>query len=98
MLLLDTNVVSEFMRPRPSPHVLDWVAAQPLAETAIAAITVMEVRFGIALLPWSKRRADLDAKFNSSSKGSRAASCPSTKRPPVLARTSAPSAARWAIR
>jgi predicted nucleic acid-binding protein len=63
MLLLDTSVVSELMRPRPNPRVLDWVAAQPLAEMAVATITVMEVRFGIALLPRSKRRSDLDMKF-----------------------------------
>jgi toxin FitB len=63
MLLLDTNVVSELMRRRPNPRVLDWIAAQPLAEMAIATITVMEVRFGVALLPQSKRRADLDTKF-----------------------------------
>jgi predicted nucleic acid-binding protein len=50
MLLLDTNVVSELMRPRPNPRVLDWVAAQPLSEMAISTITVMEIRFGIALL------------------------------------------------
>jgi predicted nucleic acid-binding protein len=63
MLLLDTNVVSELMRPRPHPRVLAWVAAQPLSEMAIATITVMEVRFGIALLPRSKRRTELDTKF-----------------------------------
>lgn len=63
MLLLDTNVVSELMRPQPNPRVLGWVAAQPLFEMAIATITVMEVRFGIALLPWSNRRTDLDARF-----------------------------------
>jgi predicted nucleic acid-binding protein len=63
MLLLDTNLVSELMRSRPDPHVLAWVAAQPLAEMAIATITVMEIRFGIALLPQGKRRADLDTRF-----------------------------------
>jgi toxin FitB len=63
MLLLDTNVVSELMRPRPNPRVLDWVAAQPLSEMAISTITVMEIRFGIALLPRSRRRAHLDTKF-----------------------------------
>jgi toxin FitB len=63
MLLLDTNVVSELMRPRPDSRVLSWVAAQPLSETAIATITVMEIRFGIALLPQGRRRTDLDTRF-----------------------------------
>lgn len=63
MLLLDTNVVSELMRPRPDPRVLSWVAAQPLSEMAIATVTLMEVRFGIALLPRSRRRTDLDTRF-----------------------------------
>jgi predicted nucleic acid-binding protein len=63
MLLLDTNVVSELMRSRPDSGVLSWVAAQPLSEMAIATVTVMEIRFGVALLPQSKRRADLDTRF-----------------------------------
>jgi predicted nucleic acid-binding protein len=63
MLLLDTNLVSELMRSRPDPRVLSWVAAQPLAEMGIAAITMMEIRFGIALLPHGSRRAELDARF-----------------------------------
>jgi predicted nucleic acid-binding protein len=63
MLLLDTNVVSELMRSRPNLRVLDWVAAQPLAELAISTVTVMEIQFGIALLPQSRRRTDLDTNF-----------------------------------
>jgi toxin FitB len=63
MLLLDTNLVSELMRSHPDPHVMSWVAAQPLSEMAIATITVMEIRFGIALLPHGRRRADLDTRF-----------------------------------
>lgn len=63
MLLLDTNLVSELMRPQPDPRVLGWVASQPLAEMAIATITVMEIRFGIAVLPQGKRRSELDEKF-----------------------------------
>jgi predicted nucleic acid-binding protein len=46
MLLLDTNVVSELMRPRPDARVLSWVAAQPLVEMAIATVTVMESASG----------------------------------------------------
>lgn len=64
MLVLDTNVVSELMRPRPDQRVLDWVAAQPLSEMAIATITVMEIRFGIAVLPQGRRRAELESKFS----------------------------------
>jgi predicted nucleic acid-binding protein len=63
MLLLDTNLVSELMRRRPDPRVLSWVADQPVSEMAIATITVMEIRFGIALLPRSRRRTDLDTRF-----------------------------------
>jgi hypothetical protein len=63
MLLLDTNLVSELMRPQPAPRVLEWAASESLSEMAIAAVTVMEIRFGIAVLPQGKRRADLDIKF-----------------------------------
>jgi predicted nucleic acid-binding protein len=51
------------MQRRANPRVLGWVAAQPLSEMAIAPITVMEIRFGIALLPQTKRRTDLDTRF-----------------------------------
>jgi predicted nucleic acid-binding protein len=64
MLLLDTNLVSELMRPGPDPRVLDWVAAQPVANFALAAITVMEVRFGITVLPHGRSRAKLDRRFD----------------------------------
>lgn len=63
MLLLDTNLVSELMRPQPEARILAWVAAQPLSEMAIATVTLMEIRFGIAVLPQGKRRTDLDTKF-----------------------------------
>jgi toxin FitB len=63
MLVLDTNLVSELMRPGPNPRVLAWVAAQPLDEVAIATITLMEVRLGIAVLPRGQRRAELDRRF-----------------------------------
>jgi predicted nucleic acid-binding protein len=63
LILLDTNLISELMRPRPDPGVLHWVAAQPVSEMAIATISVMEIRFGIALLPRSRRRTDLETRF-----------------------------------
>jgi predicted nucleic acid-binding protein len=61
--ILDTNVVSELMRPEPDAAVLAWSQQQPLGELAITAITLMEVRYGIARLPDGARRNDLEARF-----------------------------------
>ena len=63
MLLLDTNVLSELMRPAPDRRVLDWLRVQPLASIATTAVSVMEVRFGLARLPHGLRRAGLEARF-----------------------------------
>jgi predicted nucleic acid-binding protein len=56
VILLDTNVLSELMRPIPDPHVLRWVDAFPEWEVWICAVTIAEIRLGIALLPAGKRR------------------------------------------
>jgi predicted nucleic acid-binding protein len=56
MILLDTNVVSELMRPVPEPKVLEWLDAQPAADVWISAVTVGEIRLGIALLPDGQRK------------------------------------------
>jgi toxin FitB len=48
--LLDTNVVSELIRPRPSRKVVSWVDATPEALMFLSAITIGEVRKGIDLL------------------------------------------------
>jgi toxin FitB len=59
--LLDTNVPSEFVRPRPEPKVQAWVAAQSLDTLFISSVSFGELRKGIVLLPRGKRRAELDA-------------------------------------
>ncbi len=64
MLVLDTNLVSELMRPQPEAAVLAWVGAQPMKEMAITAVSSMEIRFGIHILPEGRRRAELDRKFS----------------------------------
>ncbi|NLY28804.1 MAG: type II toxin-antitoxin system VapC family toxin [Alcaligenaceae bacterium] len=56
MILLDTNVVSEQVRPSPVPCVSEWLDAQPLETLFLSAITVAEIRAGIALMPAGKRR------------------------------------------
>ncbi|MGE4482449.1 type II toxin-antitoxin system VapC family toxin [Acidocella sp.] len=59
MILLDTNVLSELMRPSPAPAVETWVSAQPAAGIFISAITEAELRYGLALLPDGQRRRRL---------------------------------------
>lgn len=59
MILLDTNVVSEPLRPAPERRVVDWINAQPLETLFLSAITVAELRFGVAALPPGRRRDTL---------------------------------------
>lgn len=56
MILLDTNVVSEPLRPAPDARVTVWIDAQALETLFLSAITVAELRAGLALLPAGKRR------------------------------------------
>jgi len=56
MILLDTNILSEVMRPAPEPRVLRWLDAQPDGDVWISAVTVAEILLGVELLPDGKRR------------------------------------------
>lgn len=60
MIILDTNVLSETMRERPEPRVLRWIDSQPPDEIFLTTVTEAEIRYGIALLPDSRRRTALD--------------------------------------
>ena len=51
MILLDTNVLSELMRPSPNESVVQWVDALSDDDVWISAVTVAEIRLGLALLP-----------------------------------------------
>jgi toxin FitB len=59
MIILDTNVLSEFMRPNPAPGVVAWVAKQPATELFTTSITEAEIFYGIELLTKGKRRDGL---------------------------------------
>ena len=61
MILLDTNILSELMRPAPEKGVEKWLTDQPDASVFISAITEAELRYGVALLPTGKRRSTLAA-------------------------------------
>ena len=57
--LLDTNILSELRRPKPERKVLAFIAAHPLEQLYVSAVTFAEIRFGIELVPDANRRAEL---------------------------------------
>jgi len=59
MILLDTNVISELMRPESSPVVLRWFSRQQAQELYSTSVSLAEVLYGIGLLSEGKRRKDL---------------------------------------
>jgi toxin FitB len=61
MIVLDTNVVSELMRPAPARHVAGWVAGQPIQSLYTTSITQAEILHGVGLLPAGRRRRLLEA-------------------------------------
>jgi predicted nucleic acid-binding protein len=58
--LLDTNILSELLRPKPERKVLAFVAAQPLDRLFISSVTLAEIRFGIELVPDATVRGELN--------------------------------------
>jgi hypothetical protein len=60
MILLDTNVVSEPLRHAPDQQVIAWLDVQPMETLYLSAITVAELRAGVAMLPAGRRRAGLE--------------------------------------
>ena len=51
MILVDTNVISETLRQQPDPAVVRWMDAQSIETLYLSAVTVAELRYGIAVLP-----------------------------------------------
>jgi toxin FitB len=62
MYLLDTNVLSEPMRPAPNSRVLTWLDAQDASTLYISAITKAEILLGVAALPNGKRKNALQTQ------------------------------------
>jgi predicted nucleic acid-binding protein len=61
MILLDTNVVSEAMKPEPAPAVRLWLDAQAAETLYLSNVTVAELMFGIGALPTGSRKDKLTA-------------------------------------
>lgn len=63
MILVDANVISEPWKPKPDTHVLEWLDAQAVETLYLSAITVAELRYGIATLPAGRRRTVLGGRL-----------------------------------
>lgn len=59
MILLDTNVISELVRPQPDPAVEAYLARQIRRSLFTAAVCIAEIRYGLARMPVGRRRDDL---------------------------------------
>ena len=64
MILLDTNVVSEAIKPAPHPPVLAWIDAQAPETLFLSSITVAELLFGVGALPDGRRKDLLAARID----------------------------------
>ena len=63
MVILDTDVLSALTHPAPNGSVLAWFNNQPRPSIWTTAITVLEVRLGIEIMPMGKRRSALGQRF-----------------------------------
>lgn len=69
MIILDTNVLSELMKPAPAESVMRWMAAQPATSLYTTSITQAEILHGIMLLPAGKRRSAFESAANAMFRG-----------------------------
>ncbi len=59
MIVVDTNVVSELMRPSPAPQVREWISTQAPGGLCTTAVTVAEIRYGLERLADGRRKQSL---------------------------------------
>lgn len=63
LIILDTNVVSELMKPQPDAAVQEWMARQDDKILVTTAVTVSEIMFGLTRLPDGSRKVHLELAF-----------------------------------
>ena len=63
MIILDTNVVSEFMREQPDHSVVEWISKHKPIHLGVTTIAIAEIQKGLCRLPKGKRRTSLENSF-----------------------------------
>lgn len=64
MILIDTNIISELMKPAPDTNVIQWIDRQDIAKLFVSTITIAEISYGLNVLPEGNRRLNLEHAFN----------------------------------
>ncbi len=63
MILLETHIISQVMRPEPSPAVLRWLDRQEASDLFFSTISIAGIGYGLAILPEGARRRALQERF-----------------------------------
>ena len=63
MIILDTNILSALMQAEPERTIVAWMDRQPRISLWTTSVTVLEIQFGLKILPVGKRRTSLIQKF-----------------------------------
>jgi toxin FitB len=64
MIILDTNVLSTLMQQSPDRRVADWLDKQPRSSIWTTSVTILEIRYGLQILPLGRRRSGLIGNFD----------------------------------
>ena len=64
MIVLDTNVISELIRPAPAEQVMQWVASQPILLLYTTSVTQAEMLYGMEILTKGKKKKALEAALS----------------------------------
>ncbi len=63
MIVLDTNIISEIMRPKPDDTVIEWLNQQNSLDLFVNSISIAEISYGLYVLPNGKRKQQLQTRF-----------------------------------
>jgi toxin FitB len=63
VILLDTDVVSGVMKPRPPEALIAWLDSRTSSDLFLSTVTVAEIGYGLSVLPTGRRRRDLTQRF-----------------------------------
>lgn len=63
MILLDTNIISEIMKEFSNERVMQWLKQQHDLTLYVSSISIAEMRYGLSILPESKKRSRLETSF-----------------------------------